>query len=382
MDSSLTIDSDVNFHEYSNLFPVMSGEEYEGLKKDIAENGLYNPITLYKDKIIDGRTRWRVCKELKIEPAFEVLGDDIDPLAYVVSQNLHRRHLNASQRAMIAARLATMRQGERTDIQPSANWPKVVSQEQAAQKLSIGERSLRRAKAVIDKGTDELVKAVNAGNVAVSLAARVSELAKEKQEQFIAVLEAGKKPREAYRQATRNSIADRPITPGKYRVIYADPPWQYSDSGIINDDNYGKAERHYDTIPLQKICNMPIENIAERDAVLFLWATSPMLEDAFKVIGAWGFRYKTSFVWDKVKHNYGHYNSVRHEFLLVATRGSCLPEESELFDSVQVIERGKKHSEKPERFRDIIDILYPSGSRIELFARKAAGGWQSWGNEF
>jgi N6-adenosine-specific RNA methylase IME4 len=91
-----------------------------------------------------------------------------------------------------------------------------------------------------------------------------------------------------------------------------------------------------------------------------------MLEEAFKVIHAWKFTYKGSFVWDKEKHNYGHYNSVRHEFLLVCTRGSCIPDTHRLFDSVQSIERSDKHSEKPAFFRKMIDELYPYGNRIEL----------------
>jgi len=98
------------------------------------------------------------------------------------------------------------------------------------------------------------------------------------------------------------------------------------------------------------------------------------------VITAWGFDYKASFVWDKIKHNMGHYNSVRHEFLLVCTRGSCMPDNPQLFDSVQSIER-TEHSVKPEEFRTIIDTIYPNGRRIELFARRPAEGWEVWGNE-
>ena len=121
--------------------------------------------------------------------------------------------------------------------------------------------------------------------------------------------------------------------------------------------------------------------MSDDDAVLFLWVTSPLLEECFPVIKAWGFKYKTSFVWDKVGHNYGHYNSVRHELLLVCTRGSCTPDAKELFDSVQSIEKSRNHSEKPERFREIIDTLYASGQKIELFSRQTVPGWKAWGNE-
>jgi len=168
----------------------------------------------------------------------------------------------------------------------------------------------------------------------------------------------------------------------KYRVIYADPPWKYGDtlSGDISE-SYGGAEKHYPSMSITELCALPVGEMADDNAVLFLWVTSPLLFECEPVFRAWGFEYKTSFVWDKIKHNMGHYNSVRHEFLLVCTRGSCLPDVNKLFDSVQSIERTLRHSEKPEVFRRIIDTIYPHGKRIELFARKESKGWDSWGNE-
>jgi len=169
-----------------------------------------------------------------------------------------------------------------------------------------------------------------------------------------------------------------PIPDGIYRVIYADPPWSYGDKLI---DGYGAAEHHYDSMIIKELCDMPFPE-TEENAVLFLWVTSPLLKECFEVIEAWGFAYKASFVWDKIKHNYGHYNSVRHELLLVCTKGSCLPEIKELYDSVVSIDRSEIHSEKPEYFRTIIDNLYPTGNRIELFARKNSdNNWESWGDE-
>ena len=174
---------------------------------------------------------------------------------------------------------------------------------------------------------------------------------------------------------------DRPPAPfptnGKYRVIYADPPWHY---GTSKPDYYGPAVRHYPTMKVDALCALDVEGMAEDNAVLFLWVTSPKLDEAFQIIPAWGFTYKTSFVWDKIKHNFGHYNSVRHEFLLIATRGSCTPDIPDLVPSVQRIER-TEHSAKPAEFRAIIDRLYPHGSRIELFARANVTGWDRWGNE-
>jgi N6-adenosine-specific RNA methylase IME4 len=166
----------------------------------------------------------------------------------------------------------------------------------------------------------------------------------------------------------------------KYRVLYADPPWSYHDKADTGAVQAGGAEQHYPSMTLDALCALDIQSISADDAVLFLWVTSPLLGDCWPVLAAWGFTYKASFVWDKVKHNMGHYNSVRHEFLLICTRGRCTPDVGDLFDSVQSIER-TTHSTKPDEFRTIIDTLYPHGKRIELFARRTAEGWDTYGND-
>lgn len=163
----------------------------------------------------------------------------------------------------------------------------------------------------------------------------------------------------------------------KYRVIYADPPWSYGN----NQPDYHTEQRdHYPVMPLRDICALPVEQLCEDNAVLFLWVTSPILEESFDVVRAWGFRYKATFIWDKVKHNMGHYNSVRHEFLLICTRGSGVPEVPRLFDSVVTQERSA-HSAKPEVFYEIIETLYPSGRKLEMFARSERVGWDGYGHQ-
>lgn len=167
----------------------------------------------------------------------------------------------------------------------------------------------------------------------------------------------------------------------KFFIVYADPPWSYNDKADAGAVQGKGAGHHYPTMSIQELCELPVEGICEPDAVLFLWVTSPLLAECFAVIKAWGFTYRACFVWDKVKHNMGHYNSVRHELLLICGRGSCAPKNPTLRDSVQVIER-TGHSEKPEDFRAIIDDLYPTGRRVELFARGTPPApWEGWGNE-
>lgn len=210
----------------------------------------------------------------------------------------------------------------------------------------------------------------------------IASLPDEEFEEHIAETKAERKElttASVLRIARENNKENEPIKlpDDKYRVIYADPPWKY---GNTMPDYMGVQDDHYRLMTIQEICAIPIKDIACDDAVLFLWVTSPILEESFEVINAWGFKYKSSFVWDKVKHVMGHYNSVRHEFLLVCVRGSCQPDVHRLFDSV-VTEERTEHSKKPETFRSIIDTIYPSGKRIELFAREEHDNWDAFGDE-
>lgn len=177
-----------------------------------------------------------------------------------------------------------------------------------------------------------------------------------------------------------NMYVDIHNTDKKFRIVYADPPWEYNDKQDI--PNLGGAKKHYSTMSVNELNSLPIKKITEKDSILFLWITSPNLDLFPDLMSSWGYQYKTSFVWDKMKHNMGHYNSVRHEFLLIGGKGKSTPDEKKLFDSVVSIERTEKHSEKPEWFAEMIDTLYTHGNRIELFSRNSKRkGWYFWGNE-
>jgi N6-adenosine-specific RNA methylase IME4 len=192
------------------------------------------------------------------------------------------------------------------------------------------------------------------------------------------VIQGEIKPAEAIRQIKRERIErEVPSPTGKFRIIYADPPWSY---GNTQPDYYTEQRDHYPVMAMSDICAMPVREWAEDDAVLFWWVTSPILEESVQVIKAWGFKYKASFIWDKVHHNMGHYNSVRHEFLLVCVRGSCQPDVRKLFDSVQSIER-TEHSKKPQEFYGIIETIYTNGDRLEIFSRQQRDGWKAYGNQ-
>jgi hypothetical protein len=193
----------------------MNESTFNDLKADIAAYGLREPIWLYEGQILDGRNRHRACRELALAgPTRDYQGND--PLGFILSMNLHRRHLDESQRAMVAAKIANMRQGERTDLQPSENSPK-VSQAKAAEMLNISDFSLKAAKKVYAEAQPEVIRAVETGTMAVSAAAKLAEQPVAVQRTVVKALESGsaKTVRVALQHATtaHNGQAPTPATP-------------------------------------------------------------------------------------------------------------------------------------------------------------------------
>jgi N6-adenosine-specific RNA methylase IME4 len=404
------------FHPAANVFPLSEGDEFVRLVESMRTHGYDpdHPIVLFEDEILDGRNRYRAAQEAGVGPVFTRWSNGGNPFKFAWKENAARRHLDPGQLAACyivmlrgsdawaaaklerqatanAARSDAAKKQQRTELEdgwigfasghlPAGEQPenadpldkedverRVVAivgdnwaHVQAAREAGVSLRTMSRAFA-LEKGSPELIDQTAAGRITLN--------------------EAGRQRRAAELQTRLQALPQ-----DKFRVIYADPPWSYGDKREEigkwkgRELDYGPAEGHYPAMKLQDICALDVKSIAAADAALFLWVTSPLLLQGPEVMQSWGFEYKASFVWDKVAHNMGHYNSVRHELLLIGTRGSCLPENAQLFDSVQSIERSKEHSQKPEKFREIIDTLYPSGRRLELFARgRVPEGWTAWG---
>lgn len=168
------------FHPVADIFPMMSDQEVLGLVADIREHGQHEPIWLHRDgRIIDGRNRHLACQRLRIEPKVRTYeGDDASLAAFVVSVNLHRRHLSESQRGIVAARIATYAHGGDRVSEQAANLP-LATQSEAAALLNVSKRTVHDAKKVLDKGGPELTALVESGDVKVSAAASVAEAVRE-----------------------------------------------------------------------------------------------------------------------------------------------------------------------------------------------------------
>ena len=161
----------------------------------------------------------------------------------------------------------------------------------------------------------------------------------------------------------------------QFSTVYADPPWQYSNSA-----SRGAAVNHYSTMTVDEICNEPIDALVKEPAHLHLWTTNAFLRDAFDVIDAWGFEFKSCLIWIKPTIGMGNYWRVSHEFLLLGVRGS-LPFEDHTLRS-WILERRTIHSRKPYRVRQLIEQVSP-GPYLELYGREEIPNsqWTVYGNQ-
>jgi len=170
----------------------------------------------------------------------------------------------------------------------------------------------------------------------------------------------------------------------KYNVIYADPPWTFKTFSDKGKDR--SPENHYNVMSLKDICNLPISKIANDDSVLLMWVVDPLLDKAFEVINAWGFKYKTvGFTWAKTNRKsmgfftgLGYWTRGNPEMCLLATKGK--PKRISKSVPQLVVEQRREHSRKPDIMYNHIENLL-EGPYIELFARTQRSGWDSWGNQ-
>lgn len=170
--------------------------------------------------------------------------------------------------------------------------------------------------------------------------------------------------------------AEPPAFPtGPFRVVVADPPWRYD---VRSEDPSHSGALPYPSMATAEICALPVADLAYDDAVLWLWTTNAHMPDAFEVVKAWGFEYKTILTWAKPSIGTGNWLRGQTEHVLLAVRGHptiLLSNQSTLLSAPK-----GQHSEKPDAFFDLVEHLCP-GSKLELFARRPREGWAVFGDE-
>ncbi|MGD9766790.1 MAG: Spo0J and IME4 domain-containing protein [Pseudolabrys sp.] len=335
----------MQYSPLANLFPMMSVFERAELRASLRDNGQREPIIFDEDGILDGRNRYEECLALGLTPRVRPydprprpVGDGPDKVAFVLDRNLHRRQLDESQRAMVAARLATLAPGRPPlpqpevpvldlrrsgDIENPEKFPG-LSQARAADRLNVTDRTLRKAKNVITTGVEGLQQAVDAGEMSVTLAEPIATLPKDRQAELLDSLprdDAGRLTAEAKRavrkvaaelraeqtaeKKERRSVREREqghaiatLPDERFGLIDADPEWRFipysTETGMDR-----AADNHYATSADDDIARRRehIDRIAAVDCALRLWVTD--LARGIDTLRSWGFTYKSYWVWVK-----------------------------------------------------------------------------------
>jgi N6-adenosine-specific RNA methylase IME4 len=409
---------DLPVHPAAKLFPLIEGDEFAALASDIQKHGLQHPIVLVRDKehgvcVLDGRNRLRACKKAGVTPTHEWYGKD-DPVGYVVSTNIARRHLTPSQLARLGADVEELyaKEAAQKQRQEGAKQAKRGKEggrgkkktpsgqlaqrglsetdrarEKAAKQTGASGRSIQRAKKVKEKGSAKLNRAVLEGKVTVDDAVKVLELPPKTQDELLLDLKTFggqrrtlKEARFRYeREQVTEKIQSEPKPPpeGPFRVIVIDPPWKYDNR---TEDVTHRSKAEYPTMSVEQIQALPVKKLADgRGCVLWLWTTNMFMPEAFRLIRGWGFEHKTILTWDKEAIGAGNWLRNVTEHCILAVKGDRPVVRGEKHSTL-IREKRREHSRKPEAFYALVEEACP-GAKLEMFAREPRKGWELWGAE-
>lgn len=374
----------MRFHPACAIFPLLEGDEFGKLVEDIRAHGQREKILVDEGgAILDGRNRYRACRELGIEPRVATWrpreGDSV--IALVVSLNIVRRHLDATAKAVLSDKLEPMISAEIKKQQQEAlakrerdergRLKPLTEKVQYVESRNEGMASAKAAK--LTGANSHYVADVKAfKRDAPELYTRI-----ERGELKIPEAKAALKAEKKAQVAEQIRSEPKPFPDGPFRVFVADPPWQYASRV---DDATHRARNPYPDMTVEAICGLRdyVVPRATDDAVLWLWTTNAFMRDAFTVLDAWGFEHKTILTWVKDQMGTGDWLRGQTEHCLMAIKGRPVVT---LTNQTTVLAAPRsKHSAKPDEFYALVESLCP-GSKLEMFARKKRDGWESWGAE-
>lgn len=381
----------------------------KALADSMREVGLITPITVRADdsmgvgyKLITGAHRLAAARFLKWENIAAIVVDATSDEARIaeIDENLVRNELTAAERAIHITERKRLYEALHPETRNGANQHTRQSLRKVcepstdrftadtARKTGTSERkvqldaargskieSIRKVVGTsLDKGEelDALAKLpISQQAILIDRAARGEKVS------------AKPVVKQLARAEKEKTLAEKTITVSLaseervFGVIYADPPWSfktYSENGMDRS-----ADNHYPTMDLDAIKALPVP--AAKDCVLYLWATVPMLPEALEVMDAWGFTYKSQIVWVKDRIGTGYWTRNQHEVLLIGTKGDIPAPAPGSQPSSVLSAPVSRHSAKPDAFAEMIEALFPTLPKVELFCRAPRAGWSVYGNE-
>jgi N6-adenosine-specific RNA methylase IME4 len=392
---------------FFKLIPPLSADEYSKLEQSILKEGCRDALIVWmKDNdsiLIDGHNRYEICTRHKITYKTQEIHFDSEQEAeiWILLNQLSRRNLSDDQRAIITdelierqakinlqrtaktAREAKKKISSDAVVQPKDGmWdtesgkpfftPILISEKskkgkkdtrkELSKQAKVSERKVKKARK-LRKEKPKLAEKVRKGDMTLQEAER--EIKEEKREQ--------------QRQENENIIKTnpQPFPNQKFETIMIDPPWDWGDEK--DNDQLGRAKPTYKTMSFEEILQLPIQELAKKNAHIYLWITNRSLPKGFALLEEWGFRYITCLTWCKPSFGMGNYFRGQTEHMLFGVSGSLSLLRKDTGTWFQA-ERGDKHSSKPEEAYQLIESCSP-GPWLEMFQRVPRPGWIGWGGE-
>lgn len=352
------------------LIPPISPEELALLEASIVREGCRDPLVVWDGVLLDGHNRLDICIRhgIPFQTVAMAFKDRSEAMDWMDANQLGRRNLTPDQRSLLRGR--SYNRTKKTPAQAGAMRGQAVDKmsqartsEEIAAKHGVTERTIRRdgkrAEAFerLEISAPEKARAVLHGEK------RFNEVHQElKREQRLAF--------------AKELDAKPPAPPdGSFDVIICDPPWRYDSRA---EDLTHRGRLPYPDMDVEQICKLPVPKLAEPNCLLWLWTTNAFMGQAYQVLNEWGFEGKTILTWVKDRMGVGNWLRGQTEHCILAVRGAPI---TTLTNQTTVLEGAiREHSRKPDSFFDLVNVLC-HGRKLEMFAREARPGWQSWGGE-
>ena len=370
--------------EFKKLIPPLTKEEYKQLEDNCLEEGIREKIILWNNYIIDGHNRYNIAKQwnLEFETESKSFSSEEAVKEWMILNQFGRRNLSNYQRSVLALELQEVFKEKaqkskakkvshfRNTGEVLATLPKPDTRKELSKVAQVGERTLDKVKKIQEKAPEEIKAKLATGEVSINAAYK--EIKKEEKKE-----QRDKKIEEVKQKIQNENLA---AIDKKYHVIAIDPPWAYDEKGGFSSDDYDAQNNRgavdYPTMTVEQIRNIDIPSAD--DAVMFLWTTHAFLKDSFDILKHWGFDYKATIVWDKVKMGMGRNIRMQVEFCLLGVKGKPIIQGSSERDIIT--EPRREHSRKPEAFYEMVERMC-IGNKLDYFSRQDRKNWEHYGAE-
>ena len=369
--------------EFKKLIPALSVEEFKQLEQNCLSEGIREKIITWNGFIIDGHNRFEIATRwnLEYESESKRFKDENEVKEWMIHNQFGRRNLSNYQRSVLALELESvfsakakenlkLSEGKGKQISAEVKVAPIETRKELAKVANVSHDTIAKVKVIEAKATPEVKAQLSTGEVSINQAYQEIKKEEKKTERLNQIEEIKIKIEEE----------NLTVENKKYHVIAIDPPWNYKEKGGFSSEDYdSKSNRgavDYPTMNLEQI--KKIELPEAEDCVLFLWTTHSFLKDSFEILENWGYNYKATLVWDKVKMGLGRTIRMQVEFCLIAIKGNPIINGSSERDIIT--EARREHSRKPEAFYEMVDRMC-IGNKLDYFSRNNRINWEHYGAE-